>query len=77
MSNITITVNDDLLRKARKVAVEKDTTLTAMIRRFLVTVAQSEESKKNSSISHLRASFNRLSRDMGRRKWKREELYDR
>lgn len=77
MSNITMTVNDDLIKKARKVAVEKNTTLTAMIREFLEVVALREESRKRSAAAHIRASFKKLTRDMGGRKWRREDLYAR
>jgi len=75
--NITMTVEDDLVRKARKVAVEKDTTLTAMIRQFLVTVARREESGKAKAVARIRSSFKQLSRDMGPRNWRREDLYAR
>jgi len=77
MSNITMSVEDELVKKVRKVAVEKNTTLTAMVRGFLETVAQREEARKRRAVAHLRASFRRLSRDMGVRSWQREDLHAR
>ncbi len=75
--NITMTVEDELVKKARKVAVEKNTTLTAMIRQFLGTVARREESRKARAVTRIRSSFKQLSRDMGPRHWRREDLHAR
>jgi hypothetical protein len=77
MSNITMTVEDDLVQNVRKVAVDKNTTLTVMVRQYLETVAQRDESRKKRAIVHIRSSFKRLSRDMGSRTWRREDLYAR
>lgn len=75
MSNITMTVDDDLIRKVRKVAAEKNTTLTAMVRRFLESVAGREETRRKIVAARLKRSFRELSRDMGKRTWRREDLY--
>ena len=37
--NVTLTLDDDLIKTVRKVAVERDTTLTAMIRSYLERMA--------------------------------------
>ncbi len=42
MKNITVTVDDDVYRRARIKAAEKDTSVSAMVRQFLVEVAQGE-----------------------------------
>ncbi len=39
MSNITLSVDDEVIRKVRKIAVNKNTTLTQMVRDFLSSVA--------------------------------------
>ena len=77
MPNITLSVDEEIIKKVRKIAIDKNTTLTAMIRDFLISVADSDVHEKHQAIKKLRLSFRRLSRDMGRRSWTRETLYER
>ncbi|MFH1983554.1 MAG: DUF6364 family protein [Pseudomonadota bacterium] len=77
MSNITLSVDDEVIKKVRKVAIDKNTTLTAMVREYLVEIANRDHHKKSETIQALEQSIRRLSRDMGIRQWKREDLYDR
>jgi len=76
MSNITLSVDDGIIKKVRKIAIEKNTTLTAMVRDYLKQVATRDEAEKQQTLAALRQSFTRLSRDMGKRSWRREDLYD-
>ena len=77
MPNITLSVDDEIIKKVRKIAIEKNTTLTAMVRDYLTSVAIRDAHEKNEAIKKLRKSFKAISRDMGRRKWTREALYER
>ncbi len=77
MSNITLSIDDEIIKKVRKIAIDKNTTLTAMVRDFLTTVANRDTQEKKEAVRKLRASFKTMSRDMGRRKWTREALYER
>ena len=77
MSNITLSVNDEIIKKVRKIAISQDTTMTAMIRDFLQTVAKREDFEKTQKITLLENSFKVLGRDMGTQTWTREDLYDR
>jgi hypothetical protein len=76
MKNITVTVEDDIYRRARMRAAELDTSVSAQVRLFLEQFAQKEteferlkklEQRLRSEIGGISAS-DRLSRD---------ELYDR
>ena len=77
MPNITLSVDDEIIRKVRKIAIEKNTTLTAMVRDYLTSVAMRDVQEKNEAIKKLAKSFKTMSRDMGRRNWTRETLYER
>ena len=77
MSNITLSVDDEIIKKVRKIAIDKNTTLTQMVREFLKTVAERNEARKIQALKELEASFLKMSRDMGRRTWSREDLYER
>ena len=77
MPNITFSLDEETIKKVRKIALEKDTTLTALVRDFLSSVAKRDEQKKKTALKKIKASFAALSRDMGARKWTRESLYER
>ena len=77
MPNITFSLDEETIKKVRKIALEKDTTLTALVRDFLSSVAKRDEQKKKTALKKFKASFRTLSRDMGPRKWTRESLYER
>ena len=40
--DITISIDEEVVKKVRRVARERDTTLTAMVRDYLETVANSD-----------------------------------
>jgi hypothetical protein len=77
MPNITLSVDDKIIKKVRKIAVDKNTTLTAMIRDFLKSVAERDAVEKELVIKDLYKSFTMFSRDMGERHWTRAELHER
>lgn len=77
MPNITLKVNDDIIRKVRKVALDKNTTLTAMVRSFLESVAKKEDRAKERLLQRLKRSFETYGKGRGVDSWKREDLYDR
>ncbi len=77
MSNITLKVDDDIIRKVRKIAIDKNSTLTQMVRDFLSTVAERDRAERMVAMEQLAGSFEELGRDMGKRDWRREDLYER
>ena len=77
MSNITLSVEEEIIKKVRKIAIDKNTTLTAMVREFLTSVAARDAQEKREAIKYLQKSFNTISRDMGQRKWTREAVHER
>lgn len=77
MSNITLSVDDEIIKKVRRIAIDKNTTLTQMVRDFLASVAARDAAQKMQAVKELEMSFEQFSRDMGKREWRREELYER
>ena len=75
--NITLNIDEETVKKVRKIAIDKDTTLTAMVRDYLTWVAKGDAQERQQSAAALDESFQRLSRDMGPRNWSREDLYAR
>ncbi len=77
MPNITLSVDERIIKQVRKIAIERNTTLTAMVREYLErTAAARDESARKKNLATLKRSFGRLSRDMGKRSWRRDDLYD-
>jgi len=77
MSNITFSVEDKIIKKARKIAIDKNTTLTAMLRNYLKSVVERESISKKTAINELNHTFENMSTNMGKRSWTRDELYER
>ena len=75
--NITLSIDEEIVKKVRKIAIDKDTTLTAMVRDYLTSVAGSDAAARQAQADKLMETFEKLSRDMGPRTWTREDLYDR
>ena len=46
MSNITLSVDDEIIKKVRKIAIDKNTTLTAMVREYLKSIAERDQIEK-------------------------------
>lgn len=71
MKNITVSLDNDIHRRVRLKAAEGDTSVSAMVRRFLIEVAsleidverlKREEARPRDAIGPFRAA-NRLSRE--------------
>jgi hypothetical protein len=77
--NVTLSLDDDLIKEARKIAAERDTTLTGMIREYLERLAEenSASGRKRRERAALERSFERLQFRVGKRKWNRADLHAR
>ncbi len=73
--NITLSIDEKTVKRARKIAAEKNTTLTAMVRDYLILVANVDAAKRTEHIAKLKKSFQQISRNMGPRAWTREDLH--
>ena len=76
MKNVTIALNDSLLREARRIAADRSTTLNAMIREFLQELAdcESQTARARKRIVELcRAS----QAEVGPKTWTRDDLHER
>lgn len=74
--NITLSIDEAIVKKVRKIAIDRDTTLNAMVREYLMSVADSDAAVRKEQADALLASTERLARDMGPRRWTRDDLYD-
>jgi hypothetical protein len=77
MANITLAIDPQIVKKVRRIALDRNTTLTAMVRDYLKQMASSEDEARERASAKLDASFAKYSRNFGPRDWKRDDLYDR
>ena len=74
MSNVTLSIDDVLLKKSRKYASKHNTSLYALIRRLLrMTV----ESDSDQWLNECFLLMDQADANSGGKKWKRSDLYDR
>ncbi len=77
--NITLTLDDKLVKEVRKIAADRDTTLTGSVRAYLEQIAEenAKSGRKKRELEALERSFERFQFELGKKTWRREDLYDR
>ena len=77
--NITLSLPDDLVKRIRKIAVDRDTTLTGMVREYLMEIVKldSTAGRKHREREALERGFEQFQFNVGRRTWKRQDLHER
>lgn len=76
MANLTITVDPNVLKKARLRALEENTSVNAILRERLAEYADQMNKFEEATRQLLElARHSKASR--GNKKWKRDDLYDR
>lgn len=76
MKNVTIALDEALLREARRIAADRSTTLNAMIREFLQELADRES---QTTLARKRiVELCRVSQaEVGPKTWTRDDLHER
>jgi hypothetical protein len=77
--NITLSLDEEVVKEVRRIAVERDTTLTGLVRSYLEELAaeHAKSGRKRRELEALRESFKQYQFQLGKRTWKREDLYER
>jgi hypothetical protein len=75
--NITLSLDDKLVKDLRKLAIDRDTTLTGLVRDYLEKLAaeNAASGRKRREQEALERSFKQFQFKIGKRTWKREDLY--
>lgn len=76
MANLTITIDDQLLRRARMRALEQGTSVNALLRDYLVAYAGADDLRQRALTDLLELSAEATSR-RGAATWSRDELHSR
>ena len=77
--NVTLSLDEKLVKEVRKIAVERDTTLTGLVREYLQRLAleNASSTRKRREREALERSFAQFQFKVGKRTWSREDLYAR
>jgi len=74
--NLTITVDTDLLKRARIRALQEDTSVNAVLRQFLEAYAGVGERRRD-AVADLLALSDAATSRRGAARWTRHDLYER
>ena len=77
MPNLTLSIDADLLKRARKIAIDRDSSLTGLIRGFLEELLRREETGNEVAAAELEELFRRSAMVVGTKSWSRDELHER
>ena len=77
--NVTLSLQNDLLKEVRKIATERDTTLTGLVREYLEGLAAENavSGRRQREREALERSFEQYQFRVGEHTWKRADLYAR
>ena len=76
MSNITLSIDDQIVKKVRKLALERNTSLTALIRENLQQLAAREDLRTQEIIDQMKSLYGESTTTIGEKTWTREDLYE-
>lgn len=76
MTNLTITLDEAIVKKARVRAIQEGTSVSAKVREFLVAYAQGEDRQQAAAQAFIAAARRSQANRNGAR-WSREDAYDR
>ena len=77
MANLTLSINSELLKNARKIAIDKDTTVNALVRSYIKELVKTDSTKIPDAVTRLRAVYHRTDVPVGQISWSRDELHER
>ena len=76
MPNLTLAIDDNLLLEARRLALDRRTSVNQLVRDYLATLV-SEQHARQTARSRLKAALRQSVVEVGPKSLKREDLYAR
>ncbi|NBC29297.1 MAG: hypothetical protein GVY29_04815 [Spirochaetes bacterium] len=77
MANVTISIDDDLLKRAKKLAIDRDTSFNGLVRGYIESLVAREERRRELQIEELDRLFEESTATVGPVTWTRDELHQR
>jgi hypothetical protein len=76
MKNVTLSVDEEILRVVRRYAAERDSSVNALVREFLTGIARREDRARKAR-QRIRELSDGSSARIGSKLWSRDELHAR
>ena len=77
MTNLTVTINDEILRKAHIRAKRQGTSLNRLLREFLAAYSEGDNTREATRAILQHAKRHSAGSGRGQKNWTREELHER
>jgi len=77
MPNVTMSIDDDLLKQARKIAIDRETTISELFRSYLEDLSRNETMRREYVASELDHLFGKSNASSSGAIWTRDSLYER
>ncbi|MGA2144808.1 MAG: CopG family transcriptional regulator [Bryobacteraceae bacterium] len=74
--NLTLVVEEDLLLAARKIALDRRTSVNQLVRDYLASLVE-ESGRRRMARARLKKAFETGLVEVGDQTWSRDDLYDR
>lgn len=75
--NLTLSIDSELLKKARKAAIEMDTTVNSLVRKYLRDLVAKKNIEENVFIDEWRRLMDEHPVQMRGQTWTRDDLHER
>ena len=76
MANITLKIDDELLKKARQLALQRKTSINAVVKQKLNEFVSSDLSRE-ATLKGLEAFYRKSKARVGDKAWTRDAIYER
>jgi hypothetical protein len=76
MKNITLSVEEEVLQEARKIAAERNTTVNAMVRAHLAELV-GQKRRTRDALKRMRELAEQGGMEVGTKTWTRDDLHER
>lgn len=77
MANVTISIDDNVLKRAKKIAIDRDTSFNGLVRQYVESLVAREERRRELQIEELDRLFEESTAIVGPVTWKRDDLHER
>lgn len=77
MANVTISIDEEVLKRARKIAIDRDTSFNGLVREYIESLVAREQRRRELQIEELDRLFEESTAIVGPVTWTRDELHER
>jgi hypothetical protein len=75
--NLTLSIEEETLQKARLVALEQGSSVNALIRQYLETLTENKSIRLRMASEELKEIYSQSTARIGVKEWTRDDLHDR